>query len=92
MHRKSSARKVTHPSIKHSSLRRLNPKLPMGFGLRPWQKPPFRQFKPFHLSLEKHIGASNQPMRSVVFEFEQRATYFGSSRAELILAPLGMPK
>jgi hypothetical protein len=27
-----------------------------------------------------------------VFEFERRATYFGSSRAELILAPLGMPK
>ena len=28
----------------------------------------------------------------VVFEFDQRATYFGSLRAKLILAPLGMPK
>jgi hypothetical protein len=28
----------------------------------------------------------------VVFDFEQRATYFGSLRAKLILAPLGMPK
>jgi hypothetical protein len=64
----------------------------MGLGLRPWHKPPFPQFKPFHLSLDKHIGASTQPMQSVVFEFERRATYFGSSRAELILAPLGMPK
>ena len=28
----------------------------------------------------------------VVFEFEQRATYFGSLRAKLNLTPLGMPK
>ena len=28
----------------------------------------------------------------VVFDFEQRATYFGSLRPKLILAPLGMPK
>ena len=28
----------------------------------------------------------------VVFEFEWRSTYFGSLRAKVILAPLGMPK
>jgi hypothetical protein len=28
----------------------------------------------------------------VVFEFERRATCFGSLRVELILAPLGMPE
>ena len=28
----------------------------------------------------------------IVFEFEYRATYFGSLRFKLILAPLGMPK
>ena len=28
----------------------------------------------------------------VVFEFEWRATYFGSLKAKLILAPLDMPK
>jgi hypothetical protein len=28
----------------------------------------------------------------VVFEFDRKATYFGSLRAKLILAPLGTPK